>query len=468
MVVHLRCSVPPPPDQILWENLQFGWATRFVRRAAVNAILLAQCAFSTWVIVTVTNYNIEKQDLGQSDEGGGGGGGGGGKTGVVAQAGTMVWTTVVIVLSNLLIFLTAPVYADLLERDARVDHRETMLAMKLLFFQLANSFAASLSFLWTKKRGPVGFFDRHWYEHGGGATVISMVLADIFFINPFVEGMRIFDLLIAKTYAAPRALAQDQMNRLWAAENPLYLPFRMQLLLKQVVFGAAWGYAFPIFYVLVAVYLGMSIVIDRSGLLRTFRGLVTTSDKMYMATITQVMPAALVLHALLGFLCAHHRELQSLGLISDNATAADSARDLDAFGAFDRTVRNANVAIAFVLLCLSAVFAVVFVVVTKAMRHRRKRGIKGLDAASASSFPTDRISFRELDAVGGDPRLYIPPLTRMLLKGCRDRDASQAYHTAPPPAHRQPQSAEAGYPAIAASVGEACVSAQSASAQEHV
>lgn len=51
----------------------------------------------------------------------------------------MAWTTLVIVASNLVIFLTAPVYMTAIERDFRADHRETMLATKLLCFQVIAS-----------------------------------------------------------------------------------------------------------------------------------------------------------------------------------------------------------------------------------------------------------------------------------------------------------------------------------------
>ena len=251
--VKLKASVPPPPSQVLWENLQFSLGSRVCRRWIVNGILLLQCTLSTYAIVQVTNMNVaDTLDVNSS-----------------TKLGTTLWTTLIIILSNLLIFLTAPAYAELLERDIRLDHRETQLAMKLTFFQLVNSFAAALSFLWTKQGGASGFFDRAWYTNGGATTVISMVLADIFFINPFVEGMRIFDVLIAKTLLAPRAMAQEQMNRVYAAENPLYMPFRMQLLLKQLIYGLAWSYSFPVFFLLVLVYLAMSVVVDESGLFRT-------------------------------------------------------------------------------------------------------------------------------------------------------------------------------------------------------
>ena len=57
----------------------------------------------------------------------------------------MAWTTLVIVASNLVIFLTAPVYMTAIERDFRADHRETMLATKLLCFQVIASWSLLLA-----------------------------------------------------------------------------------------------------------------------------------------------------------------------------------------------------------------------------------------------------------------------------------------------------------------------------------
>ncbi len=405
--VSLKVSVPPHPSQIVWENLQFNRTTRFFRRLVVNLILLLQCGLSTYAIVQVTNLNVQEtleEDSSNSQ-----------------QVGTMAWTTLVIILSNLLIFLTAPIYAEFFERDYRTDHRETMLAMKLTFFQLGNAFAAALSFLWTKEGGASGFFDRAWYEQGGATTVLSMVLADIFFINPFVEGMRIFDVLIAKVFLAPRALAQQQMNSFYAAENPLYLPFRMQLLLKQLVYGIAWSYAFPVFYLLVLVFLAVSVVVDESGLLRTFKGLVTSSDKMYDAAVTQVLPAALVLHCLLAFFTAHHIEMENRGLI-------DSTNQTEALGT---TMRSPAVALTFAMLVVSAVFTLVFVTALKMSRQRFKRDARQLKNVSESTTGTrvslEEMAFRDFDHAGANPQLYVPPLTMLILANARHRTASQSY-----------------------------------------
>jgi hypothetical protein len=441
--VLLKVSVPPHPSQVVWENLQFTSGTRFFRRLVVNAILLLQCGLSTYVIVQVTHLNVA-DTLGEYSSS-------------TQQMGTTAWTTLVIILSNLLIFMTAPVYAEFFERDIRLDHRETQLAMKLTFFQLVNSFAAALSFLWTKQVGARGFFDRAWYTNGGATTVISMVLADIFFINPFVEGMRIFDVLIAKTLLAPRAMAQEQMNRVYAAENPLYLPFRMQLLLKQLVYGLAWSYSFPVFFLLVLVYLAMSVVVDESGLFRTsdrgrrepspnpclrsscsprasdralcrFKGIVSSSDKMYDAAVTQVLPAALMLHCLLGFFMAYHMELENRGLL--HGGLLHSSVELDA------TLRSPAVALAFAMLVFSAAFALVFVTAFKVTRHRLKLKPRHSGAAletNLSASPTgtpasrEEVAFRELDYADVNLQLYVPPLTTLLVATARRHTSSQSY-----------------------------------------
>lgn len=292
------------------------------------------------------------------------------------------------------------------------------------------------------------------------------MIADIFFINPCVEGLRIFDVLPAKAALAPRALAQAQMNALHAAENPLYLPFRMQLLMKQLVYGMAWSYAFPCFYALVLIFLAVSVVVDESGLLRTFRGLITSSDKLYDAAVTQMLPAALVLHCTLSFFTAHHMEMQNRDLIlANNATdtvewvRSSVVNGVDALGT---TLEAPAVVLSAALLVGSLLFATVFIAVMKLERRERKRRARErLDLASADdealarlsrssredpkpadgtvaaasttaasgkeAFGLAGVSFRELDKQGANPQMYLPPLSTLLLMGARRRNASKLY-----------------------------------------
>ena len=64
---------------------------------------------------------------------------------------------------------------------------------------------------------------------------------------------------------APRAKTQLAMNSIYAVENPLYLPFRMQLTLKFFVYGIGFGYAIPLLYWLTLIFFLISFVVDRSG-----------------------------------------------------------------------------------------------------------------------------------------------------------------------------------------------------------
>ena len=58
--VHLAVSVPPPPSQIIWENLEFTPRQRYLRRLLANAILLAQTALSTYAIVAVNGISLNE------------------------------------------------------------------------------------------------------------------------------------------------------------------------------------------------------------------------------------------------------------------------------------------------------------------------------------------------------------------------------------------------------------------------
>ena len=82
---------------------------------------------------------------------------------------------------------------------------------------------------------------------------------------------------------------------------------------------------------------------------------------MYDAAVTQVLPAALVLHCLISFFMAYHMELENRGLL--HSGLLHSSIELDA------TLRSPAVALALAMLVFSAVFGLVFVTAFKATRH---------------------------------------------------------------------------------------------------
>jgi hypothetical protein len=204
----------------------------------------------------------------------------------------------------------------------------------------------------------------------------------------------------------------------------------------------------------------------------------------------QVLPLGLVLHCALSFVCAHHMQMQHLGMLKKNVTVPSVSDALNA------TSQHAPVALALAQLIGSVVFATCFILGSKFKRKQRKdevghrfagtvptrstigdtivgvgdtiagvsdtiaggvgdtitgisEGIsdgispsrtgKRQSAESAAAArdedpATDmergdggEVPFRELDLHGANPQLYLPPLTVALLKGMRDRDSSQAY-----------------------------------------
>jgi len=349
--VNLQAEFAPSPDNLIWENLEVGACSRWLRRWLVNSILIVQCIVSTLAITAVTNRSVEK---GLDDT-----------AGFFEKIFTTAWTTVIIILSNLSIFILAPIYMDKIERDHTQDLRETALAGKLLIFQVFNGMAAALSFLWTKDGGIKGIFDHEWYSVGA-PTVINVLIADALIINLAVEGFRIFDALPIRLLLAPRARTQAEMNKLYAVTNPLYLPFRMQLTLKFFVFGIGFAYGIPVLYPLTLLFFLVSWVTDRSGLLRVFHGILVTTDKLVILLgMIDTCPWALVLHCFLAFLMAHSFEVAEQQLTPDGGAFV-------AFRELDQTVPNFSVGLSLALLGLSLLFALVFVTREKAIRRARK------------------------------------------------------------------------------------------------
>ena len=142
---------------------------------------------------------------------------------------------------------------------------------------------------------------------------------------------------------------------------------------------------------------------------------------MYDAAVTQVLPAALMLHCLISFFMAYHMELENRGLL--HSGLLHSSVELDA------TLRSPAVALALAMLVFSAVFGLVFVTAFKATRHFIKHKPRHSSAASetnSSASPT-QVAFRELDYADVNLQLYVPPLTTLLIATARRRTSSQSY-----------------------------------------
>ena len=185
-------------------------------------------------------------------------------------------------------FILGPIYMSAIERPISSDARESRMAAILSMFQaslmghaaihaaihsaihsaicpsqLASGLAVTLSMLWRKGSadtgdGIDGLFDRVWYDFGG-AALMSIVVGDIFLIPLVIDGFRPFDVQISRRIIAPNASSQLYMNRAYALENPFYLPFRVQLLIKIYVLCVGFGYPCPGLYLVVLIYCYTSV-----------------------------------------------------------------------------------------------------------------------------------------------------------------------------------------------------------------
>ena len=193
-------------------------------------------------------------------------------------------------------FILGPIYMSAIERPISSDARESRMAAILSMFQashmghaaihaaihsaihsaicpsqLASGLAVTLSMLWRKGSantgdGVDGLFDRVWYDFGG-AALMSIVVGDIFLIPLVIDGFRPFDVQISRRIIAPNASSQLYMNRAYALENPFYLPFRVQLLIKIYVLCVGFGYPCPGLYLVVLIYCYTSA--SRHAIIRT-------------------------------------------------------------------------------------------------------------------------------------------------------------------------------------------------------
>jgi len=185
-------------------------------------------------------------------------------------------------------------------------------------------------------------------------------------------------------------------------------------------------------------------------LLRTFRGIIASSDKMMRVCIIVVIPIAIFLHSVMACVMYHQMEMQHIGLLAnltvlplvDNATlcapvtppcqlyspAPLSIGAATGWAALSKTLQNPVVALFLALLGIS----------TLLLAHAIREAIKGKRAAYkaryqgtlSTPFPTENVRFRDVHAKGGSMRLYLPPLTRLLMESVRDRSHSGAYSAA--------------------------------------
>ena len=306
----------PPAESLIWENLGTPARERRRRTCLAAAIMLLLIAGSTSAIVHVTILasRMKVLDAGATA---------GGTPEALEQMSTTLWTTVIIIVANLLIFAGVPICGLVLQRHESLARREVELTMSLFAFSTLSVLAAAVAVMITNGFDGI-WFRRKWYEVAV-PTVLNGLLADTFIITIVVEWLRVFDRLPAQRLVAPRQPTQELMNAAYAFNNELYMVFRQQIVLKWIALALFFGTAIPILYPAVGGFLALSLRVDRYNLLRSMLPPPQTSRMLSPMNVPRLvalglLPGAALLHAFMafGFLWALHADL------TDNNTGGDA------------------------------------------------------------------------------------------------------------------------------------------------
>jgi len=186
------------------------------------------------------------------------------------------------------------VLASKLERHYTFGGKELSCFCKMLGFQVLNTVVASSVFFFFSQ-----FFarSRHsWYAYGA-AMILNVLVGDLIVINLGIDLGRP-DILISRHVLAKRTHTQREMNAMYAPRADIYLAFRLQLTTKCIVITLLYSAALPICYLFCAVFLWVSMWIDRYNLLRRLVPPPRSPDALISLLLRVIFPLAISLHLL--------------------------------------------------------------------------------------------------------------------------------------------------------------------------
>ena len=242
-----------------------------------------------------------------------------------------------------MIFVAVPILANVLERHHTHAEKEMRIMLTLSFFQCFNNILTVTVMLWVSTAANPnadGRFISGWYA-SGAALIINGLIGDLFVICIFVDGVRpqarahhtrqplhadgccaplhtnrhvplrtdyhvrlraigcITQDMVRRRILAPAAKTQARMNELASIPADIFLSFRIQLLNKFLVLGLMYGFAIPILYLVVALYMWVSQWTDRINLLHRLAPPPATHDNQMQFVYKFLLPFAIALHVLM-------------------------------------------------------------------------------------------------------------------------------------------------------------------------
>jgi hypothetical protein len=153
----------PSADEIHWENYEYSLWSRVRRNIATSlslSVLMILCS-SLLVGVQIANkWTPEGSSLGVT-----------------------IGSTIGTIVANVTIFAVAPPIVAKFEKHHYSSHQENSLLLKILAFQLVNSIAISMCFLFASQTKNL---DHGWYDTGSFVVLMTMA-GDLVAIGMFVE-----------------------------------------------------------------------------------------------------------------------------------------------------------------------------------------------------------------------------------------------------------------------------------------
>jgi hypothetical protein len=298
--IKLDVQRAPEPSDIIWGNLRFSHASRrWVNLKTTFLIFMVSCVST--VVITFTDFATTLHSAGLL---------------------TTLWSTPVIIVSNLAIFIGQLQLAIRVEQHKTRSSQHMHMLIKMAGFQCFNTVVAvvSFAFYWPTPSAAklaqnatcpllyppvkpdvycynppdVSYFNidfecsQHWYVTGG-VVLVNVIIGDIIAILGLIEFVRP-DKLILRYILAPKQPTQAEMNQFYCMDSDLYLPFRYQLQLKWVVLTMFFCSAMPILLPVTAGFMYLSLKVDRYNLLRVFKQPPRTTDRTITMSVLHILP----------------------------------------------------------------------------------------------------------------------------------------------------------------------------------
>ena len=275
----LKAERPPEPEEVYWDQMEFGHP-ELVKRQLWSSAVLGSIAIVGTAIIAFANFGMGP---------------------IMTNAGSVterivmqVTFTVMIILGNIFIFILTPILASNVERHYTFGGKELSCFCKMFAFQVFNTVvASSVFFLFSDSFTHA----RHsWYQYGSG-MILNVLVGDLFVINLGIDLGRP-DILIARHLLAKRLHTQREMNQMFAPRADIYLAFRLQLITKFIVVTLLYSTALPICYGFCCAFMWVTMWIDRYNLLRRLVPPPRSPDSLISLILVVIFPIAIAFHLL--------------------------------------------------------------------------------------------------------------------------------------------------------------------------